>query len=363
MSKIFIWNPDENQTYDIPGPYELSAASFDKEAGKSFTMIPPAGTLMLLSRQSSVWGGHFDNAIPPTEIDLRSGALVLRGVSGDPKGVDFTMGPYPYKLIGHPFVNFTLTDASFEASHFDKVNAGGLDPLVLGMYIDLLLDLKLAGASRYQVDCGLYASTKRLLVKGRSAVKVRADEVVLTFSEYFVLPTELPRAPGDDHSLNLEATGGKLEIAESRFAFGNSAKSAVKSKKITLRKSVRVAAQDSARATFVTDAVEFYDSASTAIFSIADHADVEFDTYSGGKPFDFLSNRQYPEGLFNFQSSPQSRSTGKFTLYGAGSAFEQSAMLNKRVVAIDGVPQSDSKRLKFDYVPVGNTQNMVVSLR
>ncbi|WP_321861432.1 hypothetical protein [Burkholderia cenocepacia] len=363
MPEIFTWKPDENQTYDISGQNEISAPSFDKQAGKSFSMVPPAGTLTLLSKQSSVWGGTFDNAIEPVEIDLRSGALVLRGPSGNPKGVDFVMGPYPHKLIGHPFVNFTIADASFEASHFDTVTAGGLVPPMLGMYIDLLLDLKLAGTSRYHVDCALYTSTKRLRVQGKSSVKVRADEVVLTFSEYSVLPTGLPDTPNDNDSLNVEATGGKMTIAESRFAFGTSAKSVMKSKQITLRKSVRAAAQDHAHAMFAADSVEFYDSASTAIFSIADQASVEFDTYSGGKPFDFLSDRKYPEGLFNFQSGPQSRSTGKFTLYGAGSAFEKSAMLNKQVVAIDGIPQSDDKQLRFDYVRVGNTQNMVVSLR
>lgn len=358
-----IWKPDENQIYDVPGSNEISARSFDKKAGYSFSMVPPAGTLTLLSKQSSVWGGTFDNAIRPVEIDLRSGALVMRGASGNPKGVDFTLGPYPHKLIEHPFVNFTIVDASFEASHFDTVNAGGLVPPLLGMYIDLLLDLKLAGTSRYQIDCALYASTKKLRVQGRSSVKVRADEVVLTFSEYSVLAADLPQTPGDDHSLNMEATGGKMTIAESRFAFGNSAKSVMKSKQITLRKSVRAAAQDDARATFATDSVEFYDSASTATFSIADRASMEFDTYSGGKPFDFLTDRKYPEGLFNFQSSPQLRSTGKFTLYGAGSAFEKAAMLNKKVVAIDGIPQSNDKHLLFDYVRVGNTQNMEVSLR
>ena len=38
-------------------------------------------------------------------------------------------------------------------------------------------------------------------------------------------------------------------------------------------------------------------------------------------------------------------------------------MLHKQVVAIDGVPQSNDQQLRFEYVRVGNTQNMVVSLR
>lgn len=363
MPDIFIWKPNENQTYSTPGANEVSASSFDKEAGKSFSMIPPAGTLTLLSRQSSVWGGSFDNAVPPAEINLRGGTLVMRGISSDSRGVDFTMGPYPHKFIGHPFVNFRILDAKFEASRFDTVNAGGLVPPLLDMYVDLLLDLELAGASRYDVACRLYASTKKLRVLGESAVNVRAEEVVLTFSEYAVLPAALPRVPGNDYSLHIESTGGKMEIAESRLAFGQRAKSAMTSKQITLRKSVRAWGQDHTNTRFVTDSVEFYDSASTATFSISNNANMEFDTYSGGKPFDFLSNKKYPEGLFNFQSTPESGATGKFTLYGAGSAFEQSAMLNKQVVAIEGVPQSTAKQLRFDYVRVGNTQNMVVSLK
>lgn len=363
MPDIFIWKPNENQTYNFPEPYESIAPSFDKEAGKSFSMVRPAGTLTLLSRQSSVWGGTFDDGIPPVEIDLRSGALVMRGLSGDSKGVDFTMGPYPHKLIGHPFVNLRILDASFEVSRFDTVNAGGLVPPLLGMSIDLLLDLEMAGASRYQVDCRLYASTKRLHLKDRSALKVRAEEIVLTFSEYYVSPTLLPHLPGGNYSLDMESTGGTMEIAESRLAFGKSANSSMKSKKITLRKRVGVAAQEDANVKFVTDSVDFYDGASAATFSIAHDANVEFETYSGGKPFDFLSDKKYPEALFNFQSTPQSKSKGKFTLYGAGSAFEKSAMLSKRVVAVDGVPQSTDKLLNFDYVPVGNTQNMVVSLK
>ena len=67
--------------------------------------------------------------------------------------------------------------------------------------------------------------------------------------------------------------------------------------------------------------------------------------------------------MFNFQSTPESKATGKFTFYGAGSAFDQSAMLHKQVVAIDGVPQSNDQQLRFEYVRVGNTQNMVVSLK
>ncbi|MBZ4241657.1 hypothetical protein LAN32_24800, partial [Mycobacterium tuberculosis] len=84
------------------------------------------------------------------------------------------------------------------------VNAGGLVPPLLGMYIDLSLDLELAGASLYDVSCRLYASTKRLRVQGQSAVNVRAEEIVLTFSEYAVLPAALPRGPGNDYSLHME---------------------------------------------------------------------------------------------------------------------------------------------------------------
>ncbi|UXU85374.1 hypothetical protein [Burkholderia sp. S-53] len=363
MPEIFTWNPHENQVYNIPGKNESSAPSFDKDAGKSFSMIPPAGTLTLLSRQSSVWGGSVDDRIPPVEIDLRSGELVMRGLSSVSKGVDFTMGPYAQKFIGHPFVNLRILDASFEVSRFDTVNAGGPVPPLLGVNVDLLLDLQMAGTSRYHVDCRIYASTKKLHVKDRSAVNVRAEEIVLTFSEYYVSPTLLPQLPGGDYSLDMESTGGTMEIAESRLAFGKNAKSSMKSKKIILRRRVGVAAQDNANARFVTDSVDFYDSASTATFSIAHDANVEFETYSGSKPFDFLSDTKYPEGLFNFQATPQSKSKGKFTLYGAGSAIEKSAMLSKRVVAVDGVPQSTDALLNFDYVRVGNTQNMVVSLK
>jgi len=361
MPKSFIWDPHEDQSYSDPEPNELSAASFNKDAGKTFSMVAPAGTLTLLCRQSSVWGGTTDNAIPPTAIKLESGALVMRGISSDTTGVDFTMGPYPHKRISHPFVNLTMTDASFVLSNFDKVSAGGRVPPVHGMQIDILLDLAMRGSSRYQVDCVTYSSTKRLNIGDSAAFRVRAKQVALAFSDYRISPTTVPQSSdaNDDCSLNIESTGGTMEIAEARIAFEKVARSLIRSGKITLRKDVRVAAVNDADVQFVTDAVEFYDEASTATFSISDDADIEFDTYSGGKPFDFLSHKNYPEGLFNFRSNCK----GKFTLYGAGSAFDKSAMLSKHVVAIDGVPQSTDQRLKFEYVRVGNTQNMVVSLK
>lgn len=357
MSESFIWNPHANQTYDIKDPNEIRSKSFDKDASKSFTMIAPAGSLTLLSSASSTWGATDDATIPPTEINLLHGKLSLRATSKPSEGIDFAMGPYIPKYFSHPLVKCYITNASFEIVNFDTVSAGGFSPPIPGLQIDVNLQLELSGTGHYHVDCQKYLSTKRLVITDRSSLDVHAKEILLSYSRYYVSSESSPA--NNNLSFNMEAADGEMVLADVGIVFENNAKSLLTSKIFTIRKFVGASAQNNTYTTFATDLVSFYDTSSTAQFTISENSNMVFNTNSGGLPFDFLTERIYPDGLFNLKSNCK----GKFTLYGIGNAFQASAMMKKGVISVDEVPQYDRKKLKLDYVKDGNTQNMEISLK
>ncbi len=366
MLESFTWNPQENQNYNLPGTNEISLPTFNKNAAKSFSMDTPAGTLILLSSESSEWGGTFDATLPPSEINLSSSTLIMRALPKQPTDVvDFSIGPYIPKMIPHPLVMFVINDSSFEAKNFNTVKAGGPASLVMGMAADIHLNLTLKGSSLYQVECLNYVSTKKLQVTDCSTVKVQAEDILLTFSQYDISrssqPSSQPLSQPDHYSLDMESTTGTITLAETAMVFSEKAWGKFKSSNIILRKNVGITVNNDASVTFATDLVSFYDVATAAQFSIANNANITFQTCSGGYPFDFKNEKLiYPEGLFNLQTNCK----GKIILYGSGSAFDKSVMLNKKIVAVDGVPQSDDKMVNFDYVRgEGNTQNMVLSLK
>ncbi|WP_169316127.1 hypothetical protein, partial [Pseudomonas agarici] len=310
--------------YSLPGTNEISLPSFNKDPAKSFSMTPPAGTLTLLSSESSEWGGSFDATLPPSEINLSNSTLIMRAVPNQPTDiVDFSIGPYIPKMIPHPLVIFVISDSSFEAKNFNTIKAGGPASLVIGMAAAIHLDLTLKGTSLYQVECLNYASTKKMQVMGCSTAKIRAEDILLTFSQYNISrssqPSSQPLSQPDHYSLNVEATTGTITLAETGMVFSEKAWGKLKSTNIILRKNIGIAVNDDASVTFVTDLVSFYDVATTAQFSIADNANITFQTYSGGYPFDFKNEKLvYPEGLFNLQKNCK----GKIILYGIGSAFD-----------------------------------------
>ena len=257
----------------------------------------------------------------------------MRGISGDARGVDFTI-PVSAQAHRSPVRQLQDRRRRVRGQPFRYGECGRLAPPLLGISTFSSI-WNWPAPARYDVSCRLYAP--RSCVSSQSAVNVRAEEIVLTFSEYAFC---WRRCPGSGQRL-LAAhgiDGGKMEIAESRLAFGRRAKSAMTSKQITLRKSVRVQPQD-ANAKFVTDAVEF-----TTMRRRQRFPSRTTPTWNSIRiPAGFPGQQDVSPGLFNFQSTPESKATGKFTFYGAGSAFDQSAMLHKQVVAI-GVPQSNDQQ-------------------
>jgi hypothetical protein len=77
-------------------------------------------------------------------------------------------------------------------------------------------------------------------------------------------------------------------------------------------------------------------------------AKMQFDSYSGGDvlPFDFL-NKNYPEGLFNFDSKIVD--AGEFVIREA-SIFAAKQMLVKKLIIVDGQLQDqNSTRVNITY--------------
>lgn len=351
MKDAFAWDPNGNQIYDCAELEEIAAPSFNKEPGSSFAMIAPAGTLTLLPSETSVWGGSPDVSLPPVKINLSHGALVMRAKSGNAKGVDLTIGPYIYKFT-FPMVDFTIADATFQVSNLGVVNAGGVTPPSGWFPAEVNLDLKVTGTGRYNVDCREYLSSKRALIADHASMAVRAEEIVLAYSQYRISTTS---SPSESSSLSMESTGGKMMMANMAMLFGSNGTGTVKSKTLTVRGMVGVAAQNNADVSFTTDRVLFYDAATVAQFDIADNANITFNSESGGLPFDFKNGASYPEGLFNFEKS----SKGKFSLYGVGNAFDKANILDKGLVSVDDMPQHNDSLVRFDYV----NGDMVLSLK
>lgn len=367
MPKEFVWDPFGNQSYSSEyGSQELKAPYFSKAPQPAepcgFTMDAPGQTLTLVPTEASAWGTTHDVTLPPVRIALRHGSLLMRGVA-DPRDLPgFAMGPFMFKAnLGNPTVVFTIADAAFELSSFGTVKAGGFGPRREGFPPEINLDLSLSGTGRYHVDCLKYLSAKKLSIADRSTVKVRAQEIVLRNSKYSILAAPAPVK--EPLSLYMESTGGEMEVADSAMLFHEAAAASVKSKQITFLGNVEITAEDSATVTFTSDHIAFHDG-TTAVFSIeGGDANFIFQSESGGLPFDFLERAEkYPEGLFNLQTP----SKGKIILYGIGNAFEKASMMHKKIVAVNGVPQSNDTKVNYEYRPNSSNssiRDLVLSLK
>lgn len=75
---------------------------------------------------------------------------------------------------------------------------------------------------------------------------------------------------------------------------------------------------------------------------------------------DFM-NETYQEGLFNFKSD----SKGKFVFKGIGNAFQQTAMLNYKLIAVDGIadPAYVKKKLNMNMTDSFVNGDLVVQLK
>lgn len=81
---------------------------------------------------------------------------------------------------------------------------------------------------------------------------------------------------------------------------------------------------------------------SDTVFSLGHgSAAITFDGTNGGRaPFEFL-DKDYPEGIFNFITT-EGPNVGRLRFRGIGSAFEFAMMIQKNLITIDGIPESQS---------------------
>ena len=373
MTEKFVWDALGTQDYSSEyGSQELMGGAFSKLPEPllpaSFSMDAPGQTLTLVPTATSVWGTSHDGGLKAVEIDLENGALVMGDTPAPPTSdrVNFTMGPYLDKLAVDYSVVLTIADAAFQIQGLDRVTAGGSGHKTSNAMVHPRLNLKLTKTGRYQVDnCREYASCKDLSIEDESSVSIRAEKIILRGGKYSVASAPKAAAAGTVFSLDVECTGEEtMFLYDMKMGYTKAATASFKAKQLSFVGESEIASDEGSTITIVSDRISFIRGAK-AVFAIGngnDNGNIDFRSYSGGKPFDFvIGGNQYPEGLFNFVAQPgPTPNKGQITIYGIGDPLQKKAMIRKRIVAIDGIPQDSDERINYTF---DNNWTLTLSLK
>jgi hypothetical protein len=301
MEKLALkWNPESGQAYTSSfGSQTLEGESFNKAAGTWFAMYAPEQVLTLVPFGPSLtkWGG---TALMPNPVafSLMRGSLIIDGKN---QVGSIEIAPYTFHKAVDYSVFLFITDAEFQIKGIDNVVAGGALPIEAKL-MDPRLRIQLAASGRYEVDCSHYTCAQSAYLSDQSRMQVRSKEI-RAVATYFHIADQSSALIASDNIVAPKAVFS-LEEGDGRLQF---------------------------------DA---------------------FDAASGKTPFDFTnSDNSYPEGLFNF--APASK--GQITIQGIGNAFQKSGMMSGKIVAVDGIPQSDDKLINYDWTT--QKDYLVVSLK
>lgn len=381
MSKErFRWHPDANDVYDgsLYGDTllgDLPCSAFKKVNGKSFTMNAAGHVLTLAPIPGDIdvfipWGAPLDGweSNPSlTEIAINSGTLEV--ISGEPDpvaGIILQIGLEDAVAKVDVKGNLIVRDVNVEGAAL-PADQGPKPGATINVYAGGTF---VVGRGRSTRISG-FAGSFDINVHDQGSMDVSAHIVDLAGGTYVVggdasttaqsslKVIAAPASPASPVAESGSLRNGSFSIANYRVSCNAASISLLQGVSMSCA-STHMKAQDSASLSIACDSIAF-DGVVSGDGNINGHraegfengtvfavgrgaADITFSSAAGGPaPFDFLSKtQQYPNGLLNFITD-EGANKSRFRFLGIGSGFEFSAMLQKGLITVDGMPDNGKK--------------------
>jgi hypothetical protein len=330
----FQWDPNSDQTYNDSADLSLPgvASAFNKAETKTFTMDAPTQTLALqITGQDSrtIWG--IGSGPAPATISVKNGTFVYDASRST--GTTLAFGAQAATtLTVENSAQFIITGGpANDGSGFTIEQVAGA--LTINVTDSGLLDISCAALSATEIVGRLSLAIGQ---KARMSLACIED---LAIGGGLVTVDSSPDA---GYSLNWVANNA-LSVSGMRINVIVESSAILRCSQLILS-GARIQASNAATCVLQFDSVS--PDGSQFILGTG-RAKTQFDAYSeGALPFDFL-NKNYPEALFNIISGGGVNG-GHFAIRAASPAAA-TAMVAKRLVAIDNVPQADESRLNITW--------------
>jgi hypothetical protein len=342
----FQWDPNADQTYNGPAILKLPglAASFNKAQGKSFTMEAPGQTLTLEitdKEGTTNWGNSGGSGGTPTSINVRRGNLIY----------DASRAPGAESNIGfaNPAILTVENDAQFIATGGASTNSG--DGLNLGDTAGTLT-INVTNNALVEISC---VALQFEAISLNVTVAQMARMSVGCFDGFYLNTGtfSVSSSPDAGYSLSWAVGAGEsglMQLANTFVGFIGGSSGLLKAPALTLDRGTFIRTDDTSTCTLQFDSFTLQGNPprGTARFILGPgKARIQIDSYSDGAlPFDFIKN-DYPEGMFNIVSDGTING-GEFVIR-VSSAFQANAIWSKKLVAIDGVVQSELGRINVTH--------------
>ena len=372
MSKeTFVWHPDEDDVYDgdVYGDTRLDdrpCSAFRKGVGKSFTMIGD-GILTLAPIPQDIdvfvdWGatpGPWIDNPAVTRIAINSGTLKLVCGELEPTAVA-VLGLGTEDAVTEVDITgtFIVRDINVAGSVVPSERPGStINVYPNGTFLvgweNSTLVTNFGGAFNINVhDLGSMSVTASFVdLPGGTYVIGGPSTAANSSLEIAALPAaKLQGSPTSGDGGNRD---GAFLIANHRISCRSASVSRLRAISMSCT-STHIKVEDTASLSIACNSIAF-DGAIVPNGSAAFETGTIFAagqgsaaiTFTGSRdgpaPFDFKNTAtQYPKGLFNFITK-EGANRSKFRFLGIGSAFDFAGMLQKGLIAVDGMPDDGSK--------------------
>ncbi|GAB1580230.1 hypothetical protein [Phyllobacterium phragmitis] len=336
----FQWDPNADQAYEADADLTLlgSGKSFDKAAGKTFTMNAPSRTLGLQitpsGEDATAWGNS--DIISPVVFDIARGTFVYDARAG---ATELFL-----TLLPNSELNFQVRNDAQAMIMGGMASDKGLDVVSVG---DLNMTIEDEGTVAF-TTCeffGLSSSQNgsakitlsdkaSMLVNSSVTIDIRNASVQVTSSKNLALQWYVG-LPGDQGEMSLNGT---------RVNFSGQSSGILAGPVLTLG-DTQITTGDSASCTLGFGPITI--TGNSQFILAPGTAEMQFTGQGEKLPFDFTSNA-YPKGIFEI-AAQGGINGGEFMIEDPTSSDGANAMLAKGLIAIDGVIQTDMSRLSMTY--------------
>ncbi|KXF78513.1 hypothetical protein ATN84_01590 [Paramesorhizobium deserti] len=331
----FQWDPHSDQTYneDNDLPLTGSAASFNKDPGKSFTMDAPGRTLTLLTSfgdGKTEWGGlATSTATPPTIFNIANGTLVYDGAQQHA----LYMSQNPQSTM-----QFTVQNQA----QFRLQNAAGA-------LFEWPLTINITQNGSFEIfdteGLVLEGSDTHITLTDAAKMSARVRNVMQLGWTQIDVSTSSASSPNGAYALDL-AAGSRLITYKAKLNFSAASMVRISAASLQMDEETLISASESAVSHFQFDASSTPPPAEGSGYVLGPgSARMRFDGYSGNNPFD-IPNKDYWPKLFTIVSNGTVNG-GKIMIQNpigdAGVAF----MLQQGLIAIDDEIQTGTSRLNI----------------
>ncbi|GAB1581115.1 hypothetical protein [Phyllobacterium phragmitis] len=341
----FQWDPHADQTYNENSDLPLSgtAASFNKDPGKSFTMDAPGRTLTLLTswdEGQTEWGGPpTSNATSPTVFDVANGTFIYDGAQQHV----LYMSHNPRSTM-----SFTVRNQA----QFRVQNAAGVlmeQPLVINVTQNGSFDV---------------LDTESLVLEGGETQITLTDAAKMSALVQGIMQlgwtqidvsTASVSSPDVAYALDLVADS-RLITYKAKLNFSGASSVRMRTPSLQMDEETLISISGTAVSHFQFDASSSFIPAKGSGYVLGSGtARMQFSGYSGGDPFAFTNpNKTYWPKLFTIVSNGVVNG-GELIIQNSEGAAGVAAMLKNGLIAINDEIQTDASRLNIIDDSHGNT--------